>query len=97
VAEKLKNKLKLPSKMIKEIIQYLYEIATIKHPPKLKKPICRDQMRIPVKKAICSGNKKPLSGVVRFPAVILPGWLFYVNMTASRFTSCTCFMKSSTP
>lgn len=56
-----------------------------------------DLLRIPVKKAIRSGNKKPLSGFVRFPAVILPGWLFYVNKTAYRFTSSTLFMKSSAP
>jgi uncharacterized protein len=42
VSEKLKTKLKLKQKTIKEIVHYIEEIATSKNPPELKKQICRD-------------------------------------------------------
>ena len=43
VAEKLEKKLKLPSRIINEITNYLKDIATLKDPPKLLKQVCRDK------------------------------------------------------
>ena len=43
VAEKLEKKLKLPSKIINEITDYLKDISTVEDPPKLLKQFCRDK------------------------------------------------------
>jgi putative PIN family toxin of toxin-antitoxin system len=43
VANNLKRKLKLPSQIIKDIIQYLNEVALKEYPPKLTKKVCRDK------------------------------------------------------